>query len=148
MATLRYRQGKYFVDYYLDNRRIRKDVGSSRKIAELCLKRIESKIARGKSGAGKKDKEFNALFDGFLAYSKTHHSPNTHKRYRAALGNFKRYIEGRSSVTKISHLTPEVFDDYKQFRMGEEAQSKAIDTELRTLRIMLDLAGTRGYIKR
>jgi len=147
VATLRQRQGAYFVDYYLNDKRIRKNVGRSKKLAELALKNIEAKITKGEPGFEKKDKELTALFESFLSYSKTHHSPGTHKRYRAIMDNFKGYLGNYPFIKKISHLTPKTFNDYKQFRRGEEAQNKAINTELRTLRTMLALAKTRGYIK-
>ena len=50
MATLRHRNGSYFVDYRINGRRFRKDVGRSKRIAELALKDLEVKIAKGELG--------------------------------------------------------------------------------------------------
>jgi len=147
MATLRSKKGTYFIDYRINGRRMRKSVGRSKRIAELALKDLEVKIAKGELGFEKKDEGLNKLFDDFLAYSRTNHSPGTQKRYKAITDNFKRFLSNYPFITKISHLTPKTFEDYKAFRCEEEAANKTINIELQTIRAAFNLAKQWGYAK-
>jgi site-specific recombinase XerD len=147
MATLRKRGNTYYADYRINGKRFRKTLGRSKRIAELALKDIEVKIAKNELGFDKKDEALTKLFEEYLSYSKTNHSPSTQKRYRAIIDNFKRFLEGYPYVNKISHLNPKVFEDYKSFRAEEEAQNKTINMEVRTLRTIFNLAKNWGYAK-
>lgn len=145
MATLRVRKGTYFADYRINGRRFRKKLGRSKRIAELALKDIEVKVAKGEHGFEVKDNDLENLFQEFLQYSKTNHSPASQKRYRAILDNFKGFLKDYPYLTKISHLTPKLFEDYKAFRKKEEAANKTINNELQTLGAMFNLAIKWGY---
>jgi len=147
VATLRHRNGTYFADYRINSRRIRKALGSSKRIAELAVKDIEVKIARGELGFEKKDADLNKLFEDFSSYSRTNHAPSTQKRYKAIVDNFKRFLDSCPFISKISHLNPKTFEDFKKFRMEEEAENKTINMELQTLRSAFNLAKTWGYTK-
>jgi site-specific recombinase XerD len=147
MATLRKKRNKYFADYRLNGRRIRKNLGSSKKIAELALKDIEVKVAKGELGFDRKDEGLEKIFNDYLSYSKTNHAPNTYKRYRAIMDNFKRFLSDYPYLRMISQLNPRTFEDYKAFRQEEEAENKTINIELQTLRAMFNLAKTWGYTK-
>ena len=89
MASLRLREGRYYVDYRVNGQRFRKAIGKSKRTAELALKDIEVKIERNDIGFVEKDVELNKLFEEFLAFAVTHHAPKTQSRYRAILDNFK-----------------------------------------------------------
>ncbi|MEA3368820.1 MAG: tyrosine-type recombinase/integrase [Candidatus Ratteibacteria bacterium] len=147
MATLRKKNGKYFIDFRINGRRIRKIIGASKKIAELALKDVEVKIAKGEAGFEKKDENLNKLFSDFFSYSQTNHTPSTQKRYRAIVDNFKRFLAHHPFIAKISHLNPKTFEDYKKFRFDQRAQNKTINMELQTLRAVFNLAKTWGYTK-
>jgi len=69
--SLRTKGGRYFVDYRINGRRVRKAVGKSKKIAELALKDIEVKIERDEIGFEEKDGELKKLFEEFTAYGKS-----------------------------------------------------------------------------
>ncbi len=145
MATLRRRYGTYFVDYRINGRRFRKAVGPSKRIAELALSDIEVKIAKGELGFTPKDNSLEKLFDEFLRYSKTNHSPNTYERYRGILDNFKAYLAKYPYINKISHLNPKFFEDYKGHRKSVKAGDKTVNIELQLLRGMFNLAKKWGY---
>ena len=147
MATLRKRGNTYYADYRINGKRFRKVLGSSKKIAELVLKDIEVKIAKGELGFEKKDQDLNQLFEEYLSYSKTNHSPATRKRYKAIIDNFKRFLSNYPHLNKISHLNPKIFEDYKTFRSEEKAKNKTINMESRTLRTIFNLAKDWGYTK-
>ncbi|NQS89748.1 site-specific integrase [Patescibacteria group bacterium] len=143
MATLRRRSESYFVDYRINGRRFRKKVGPSKRIAELALKDIEVKIAKGELGFSPKDNSLAKLFEEFLKYSKINHAPSTFERYRGILDNFKSFLVTRPYINKISQLDPKFFEDYKHFRKSEEVEDKTVNIELQMLRGMFNLA--RGW---
>lgn len=145
MATLRQKNGKYFVDYRINGRRFRKSVGPSKRIAELALKDIEVKIAKGELGFSPKDNSLERLFEEFLKYSKINHAPNTYERYRGILDNFRSFLVTRPYINKISQLDPKFFEDYKHFRKEQEAEDKTVNIELQMLRGMFNLARKWGY---
>ena len=98
MASLRTKGGRYFVDYRVNGRRVRKAIGKSKRTAELALKDIEVKIERQEIGFIEKDSELNKLFEEYLAYSKVHHAPSSQKRYTAILDNFKEFLSRFSFI--------------------------------------------------
>lgn len=145
MATLRERNGTYFADYRINGRRFRKKLGRSKRIAELALKDIEVKVAKGELGFSVKDSDLEKLYQEFLAYSKTNHAPSSQKRYSAILDNFKRYLRQYPYLVKISHLAHKVFEDYKAYRKEQGAANKTVNNELQTLGAMFNLAIKWGY---
>ena len=146
MASLRIKDGRYFVDYRVNGRRVRKAIGKSRKTAELALKDIEVKIERQEIGFIEKDSELNKLFEEYLAYSKVHHAPSSQKRYRAILDNFKAFLIKFPFIKKVSQLDNKFFEDYQSFRKGQEAANKTINNELICLKAMFYLGMKWGYV--
>jgi site-specific recombinase XerD len=145
VATLRRRLKKYFVDYRISGRRFRKSLGSSKRIAELALKDIEVKIAKGELGFTLKDNSLDKLFEEFLKYSTINHAPNTYERYRGILDNFKSFLATRPYINKISHLDLKLFEDYKHFRKESKTGDKTVNIELQMIRGMFNLAKKWGY---
>ncbi len=148
MATLRKKGAKYFIDYRANGRRIRKHVGSSKKMAELALKDFEVKIARRELGFEAKDQALERLISEFKGYCKTNLAPGTQKRYQSIVDNFQRFLsEVYYSHTKLSQFHPKVFEDFKQFRKGEGAGNRTVNAEMIVVRMMFRLAITWGYLK-
>ncbi len=71
MATLRKKGNQYFIDYRVNGRRMRKNVGPSNKIAEFALKDFEVKLARRELGFEVKDQTLQRLLDEFKGYCGT-----------------------------------------------------------------------------
>jgi len=147
MATLRCKNGTYFADYRVNGRRIRKAVGRSKRIAELAVKDIEVKIAKGDLGFAKKDSDLKKIFEEFNNYSRTNHSPSSQKRYRAILDNFKSFLTHYPYIKKVSQLSPKTFEDFKSFRKEGSTSNVTINIELRVLRTIFNLAIDWGYAK-
>ncbi|MDE2028372.1 MAG: tyrosine-type recombinase/integrase [Candidatus Omnitrophica bacterium] len=145
MASLRFRGGKYFVDYRVKGRRVRKAVGKTRKTAELALKDIEVKLERQDAGFIEKDFEIAKLFPEFLNYSITHHSAATQKRYKGILANFQRFLTLQPYIKKISQLSQKFFEDYQAFRKRELANNTTVNTEMVCLHSMFGLAVRWNY---
>lgn len=109
----------WYIDVRSKGGRIRKRIGTSRKIADLALKDAEVRIAHDEFGfAGKNDIATVNFIDKSLEYSQAHHSPNTYKRYRAVIDHFKRFLSVRPEITLLSQVQAKEIDEYKIFRKG------------------------------
>ena len=111
MATLRKKNNTYFIDYRIGNRRTRKNVGHSKKLAELALKDIEVKIAKNEIGFIDKDSTIDKLFKDFISYSETNHAKGTTTRYKEIIANFSRFLNEQPYITKTSQLNPSLFEN-------------------------------------
>ena len=106
MATLRKRNGVYFIDYRINGNRIRKTVGPSRKTAGVTLKEIEVKIAKGQIGLDKESEKLQFLFDDFLSHTEISHLPKSYKTEAALqerakmLTIFERMQDGITIINK------------------------------------------------
>ncbi len=145
MGVIRKRGKIWYIDYVVNGRRIKKRVGSSKSVAELALKDIEVKIAKNELGFLPKDSDLQKLFQEFLEYSKTNHSPATIKRYKAIIDNFKGYLAKFPFITKLSQLDAKMFEDYKALRKGQEANPNTINMELQVLKSIWFMAIKWGY---
>jgi len=148
MASLREKNGTYFIDYRVDGKRRRKSVGKSKKMAMLALSDFEVKIARKELGFERKDSTFSKLLLDYQRYCDTNVSPSTNKRYGAILNNFKRFLKfDFPHLENISHFTPKIFEDFKAFRKNEGAHNRTINAEMIVVRMMFRLAIQWGYAK-
>lgn len=129
VAVLSQRGGIYHVGYRIEGRRVPKITGSFPRTTEISLQ----------------GKYLDQLFEEFLTYSRTKHSPSTQKRYKTILNHLKFFLAKYPFLTKISHLTTEFFEDYKSFRKDEGAADKTVNIELRMFNAMFYLAEKWGY---
>jgi len=148
VGVIRKRGKNYVVDYRLHGRRVTKSAGPSKKIAELYLKDIEVKIARGELGFERKDALFSTLLSEYHAYCKTNLAPTTRKRYGAIIDNFNRFLtKNHPHMEKVSHFTPKMFENFKQYRKEEGAENRTVNAELIVIRMMFRLAIQWGYAR-
>jgi len=78
-----YKRGKvWYLDFRYKGRRIRRRVGTSKKVAELALKDVEVKAARDELGFTRNDLPLATFIHMFLEYSGANHRPKTTTRYR------------------------------------------------------------------
>jgi len=81
-----FKRGKvWYVDIRVNGRRVRKRVGTSKRIAELALQDAEVKAARDEFGFTRNDITLDKFFEQFLEYSHANHQPSTMNRYRAVI---------------------------------------------------------------
>ena len=131
----------WYINYTYNGKRIKKKAGRSKHLAELKLAEIELKIQKGELGLLPKDSDLEKLFQDYLKYSKTNHSPATNKRYRAIVDNFKNFLKYHySNITKISQLNHSLFEEYKTYRKRQEAEPKTLNIELQTLKSIFAFA--------
>ncbi|MBD3383231.1 MAG: hypothetical protein GF404_13700, partial [candidate division Zixibacteria bacterium] len=162
-----YKRGKqWYIDTYSKSGiRIRKTVGTSKKLAQLILADIESKLARDEYKLNPKDIEFEELLEIYLDYSNTNHSEATHRRYWNVIRNFKVFMGLKHpQLKKVSQLDPMIFEKYKKFRKNTDlgraeipehlahlvkpncvkAKTRTINYEIKTLRSIFKFGIDRG----
>ena len=69
MGSLCKRGDIWYIDVRAQGRRIRKRVGTSKKIAELALSDVKVKIARNEFGFAKNDISIEKFLERFMEYS-------------------------------------------------------------------------------
>jgi len=107
----------WYLDVMADGKRIRKKVGTSKRIAELALKDLEVQIAKKKYNLNVQDSPIEDFFKAFIEYSETNHAPSTTLRYNNVLQNFRVFMAiNYPKITKISGLKFEIFENYKRWR--------------------------------
>ncbi len=81
MATLRKKNGKYFIDYRINGKRLRETVSASRKEAEAVLKEVEAQVAAAKIESKLGHIKLHALVNEYLRSSKSTKTPVNLKSY-------------------------------------------------------------------
>jgi len=164
-----YKRGKiWYIDVRVKGRRIRKRVGSSKRIAELALRDAEVQAAREEFGFSKTDITLEKFFELFLEYSRASHRPSTTDRYNTVIKNFTEFLKDYPDITFISEISSEHIDRYKIYRKsclvngnGQVVKSPELATEnsrrgvraytinfeLDALRLLFNQAIKWGYIK-
>ncbi len=132
----------WYVDYALDGRRVRKRVGTNKRLAELALADIRVKLERRELGFQVKDKDLDAFIQEYLQYAKTNKSAASYSRNDIVLRNFRAFIK----VERLLAITPAMIEDYKAYRVEGGIKASTINTELNTIRAMLNRAVALGYL--
>ncbi len=168
MGTI-YKRGKnYYIDTRVKGKRLRKKVGTSKKMAELVLKDIEGKIVRDEYDFSKLDAPLNDLFDAFIEYSETNHAPSTSRRYWNVVKNFQVFLALHfSEVQNISQLNHAIFEKFKKYRRNvnpseldipenfpyhiakncQPGKAKTINYEIKTLKSIFNFGIKQGMCK-
>ena len=117
-----YKRGKiWYLDIRVKGRRIRRRVGTSKKVAELALKDAEVKAARHEFGFARKDIVIDKLLELFLEYSRANHREASTVRYSSVVDSFKRFLNAKANITFLSEITPETIEQYKIWRRDPES---------------------------
>jgi site-specific recombinase XerD len=145
-----YQRGKnYYIDYAYQGRRMRKKVGTSRRVAELALNDIEIKIQRDEFKFIARDCPLDTLIDRFIKYSAVNHAPNTQTRYKTVLKNFRIFLESHPNIKKASQVDVGLLEKYKEYRRVSgptHAKTTTVNIEVRGLKIMMNRAVQWGLI--
>lgn len=152
MGHIYKRNKSWYLDLYVKGRRIRKKVGSSKRVAELALRDAEIKAERDEFGFTKRDILISKLFELFLEHSEANNRKTSTDRYHAVIDNFKKYLTEETKITFISELTTEHIDRYKIFRRKTKkdtrvVSSNTINFELDTIRLIFNQAIKWDYLK-
>ena len=148
MARIYQRPGKnglyWYLDYAVDGRRVRKEVGTSKKLAQLALADVQVKIERKELGFQTKDRNLADFIVEYLDYSKTNKSHFSWVRNEIVLRTFK----GFAKVERLLAITPQLIESYKKFRSEGGTKPSTINTELNTIKAALNRAVALGYLSR
>ena len=134
----------WYLDYAVDGRRVRKQVGSSKKLALLALADVQVKIERKELGFQTKDKNLADFFAEYLDYAKTNKTHGSYVRNEIVLRSFK----GFAKVERLLAITPQLIESYKKFRSEGGTKPSTINTELNTIKATLNRAVALGYLSR
>ena len=141
MASI-YKRGRvWYVSYYINGRRFRKRVGTSKKLAELFQKEVEVKIAKGELGWEEvKDPTFNDFKDEYLTYLKANTRSTTYIRYKEALQHFLNFLKKEGSASwKLSQISFQMIERYKQERI-RFVKPLTVNVELKVLKTLYNFA--------
>jgi len=136
------RTGVWYIDYSFNGRRVRKRVGTSKKMAELALKNIEVKIAK-KEFLGIRESQkvrFEKLCEEYLEYSK---SNKTERSYLRDQTNVKSLLNNFSGKL-VSEITAHDLEIYKNQRR-EKVKPASVNRELSCIKHMFTKAIEWGY---
>jgi integrase len=169
MARIYKRENIWYLDVRVKGHRIRRRVGTSKKIAELALSEATVKIERDEFGFTKHDISIDKLIERFLEYNRTNHRPTTTERYKEVTDHLKRYLsEKHPGLIAVSQLSTEVLEGYKTYRRDTQVnpngkpvngkdgvtrhtrvgvRARTVNFELDAIKAMLNLAIRWGYLK-
>lgn len=164
-----YQRGKvYYLDMRINGRRVRKKIGTSKKMAEVVLADYEVRLIKREFDFEPADELIGELFKSYLEYSKTNHAPGTYRRYWEVTRNFGVFLAFfHPDVKLISELNLGIFEEYKAYRKNTNpaelklpedfpfeipanclrAKAKTINYEIKTLRSMLNFGIKRGMCR-
>jgi len=145
MARVYKRKDIWYVDYQYKDRRFRKRIGKSRKMAEFALKDIEVKITKDELGILKRKVKVERFIAEYLAYIKVNKRGKTANRYREIIEHFRKFVQ-ESNVVTLSGIEPLFIERYKQERL-KFIKPITVNYELRLLKAFFAQAVKSNYIK-
>lgn len=139
------KKGTYwYLDYAVDGRRVRKQVSKSKRLAELALADVQVKLERKELGFQTKDRNLAQFIAEYLDYTKTNKSHGSYVRNEIVLRTFSEFAK----VERLLAVTPQLIESYKKFRSEGGTKASTINTELNTIKAMLNRAVALGYLSR
>ena len=148
MARIYQRAGKngsiWYLDYLVDGRRVRRRVGTSKRLAELALADVKVKIERKELGFTTKDRKLAHFIQEYLEYAKSNKAPKSYLRDIEVLKHFTGIIP----VDRLAAITPAQLEAYKAKRREQGAKPGTVNRELNTIKAMLNKAVAWGYLSK
>lgn len=130
MGTIRKIGKSWWVDYRLGEKRVRKRIGRSKRIAELALADIEVKIAKHRAGFATLDKKLSDYIPQFLSYIEAHSKPLTTTRYRQITKHLSVFLDTlEDPPIKLSQISPAIIEEYKLHRLNL-VKPQTVNTEI------------------
>lgn len=127
------KKGKWYIDFYLQGRRIRRAVGHSKRLAEKALKAVQTDIERGEYRFQKEKKTtFEHLAAEYLEYAKVNK-----KSWRTDEYNLKALKHNLKGMM-ISRISSKHIEDLKREWL-EKVSPATINRRLSLLRFMFSL---------
>ena len=140
-----YQRGRvWYIDYSFNGRRVQKKVSTSKKIAELALKKIEVMIAENKflDVVEKTKMTFDELSKQCLKFSKANNRPQVYRRYKIFTDNLLKVFSGKD----IKDISAYDLEQYKVQRKHEVSEA-TVNRELTYIKSMFNKAIEWHYLK-
>lgn len=121
------RKGVWCIDYSFNGKRVRKRVGTSKKMAELALKEVELKIVKAQHlGIVEPEKLlFEKLCEKYLDFAKANKAVKSYERDRFSVMRLSKTFAGQL----IAEIKAEDLERYKMMRR-EEVAPATVNREL------------------
>jgi integrase len=145
MGTLYKRRGSrnWMMAVAVDGRQVCKSTHTSNKrLADQILSRWETEVFERRYYLPKSSPPLFADWAGEALAKVTH--PNTRKRYGSSVGKLKAAF----GKVRLSNISAERIEDYKETRLSEGVEAATINHDLRVLRRMMRLAERKRLISR
>ncbi len=142
MASLRKRGDRYFVDYYFHGRRVRKSVGTSKRVALDVLKDIQGRQVRDDVGLAVRDLSCEQALDEFLEDRRARNTLLWTKHQERILKDLISW----SRVKRLRQLTPRIVARW-QLKRAEETSSTTARGNVGTVRAWMRWAKRFGYLQ-
>jgi integrase len=139
------RNGVWYIDYSFNGKRVRKKVGTSKKMADLALNDIELRITKREflGIAEQKKMLFDKLCDDYLDFSKANKASSSYRRDTISIKNLSKCFGTRM----ISEMTASDLERYKIER-SKEVSMATVNRELSCIKHMFNKAVHWGYLTR
>lgn len=149
MATLYERNGRFYVNYSLGDRRIRKVFGSDRNQAELYLKELNYRLFKGDIKPVRSEFPISYAISQYLKSCNVRIASSTCVRYNNALTHFQNYIFNYYPIQDMSQINRLMVSDYAGYRLTckPKPKRKTINNELAIIRAFLNFAVDSGHIE-
>ena len=145
MGNIRKIGNDYFIEFYARGLKYQQKIGPDKKKAEIALKNIEDKIAKGEMALIVRDVDVDIFLVDFLEYAQKNHTAKTFKRYESLISHFKKFLKSDNpSLAKLSQLTPRILEQYRSFLITSKGNKekhfkpKAVNITLFLLRDIFD----------
>jgi integrase len=141
-----FKKGRYwYIDYYVKGVRKRKKIGPSKQVAELALKDVEVKLARGEYLGiyEEKKRTFRQFAPDYLAYSQANKAPDSYTRDR---GIIEARLMPFFGDQYLAEITLAMAEQYKAQRLAV-VDPATVNKELSCLKAMLNKAVAWKHLK-
>lgn len=129
------KNGKWYIDYYFEGRRIREAIGPNKKMAEQALAVRKAEIAQGKFDIRdvKRSPLLEAFANDYLDYSRD--NKRSWKRDRVSLHSLIPFFKGK----RLDQINPFLIESYKRKRK-EQVSPATVNRELACFKHMFSMA--------
>lgn len=141
MATLMKRGSVWYGCWWDNGKQMWKSLSTDKGMAQIKLAEITKNLAADKDGSSLKEIRWDEFVEKYAGYSKTNKAKSTVVREMVVFRNFNAAI----SIEKLSQLTPEILEEYKQIRHEAGLGPGTINREIITLKSAVKKAEEWSY---
>ena len=137
------KKGEWWIDFYLEGKRIRKCIGPVKAMADEALAVVKADIAKGLFGLkrAKRTPTFKEFADRYYQVYCESKKPNTKERDRLILKRFYDFIKEKR-LSQITEFDIKGFQSERQLRVSK----LSVNRELSSLRHVFNVAIREGHI--